>query len=355
MRPLSSLAVAVEAIQPQLVIPCDEFGVRHLHDLFSRSRDKRGLAVNFAALIERSLGSPKSYAVVTSRHDLLNAAYEEGIRVPNMRRVRTIHDLRSWGRDNPFPCVLKADGTFGGLGVRIAHTQEQAEQFFSELDRPHQTIRVLKRLLIYRDPFWIRPWWKRQRPEIIIQSFIPGRPANCAVVCWGGKVLAGLSVEVVASMADVGPATVVRVVDNPEMMLAAERIARRLGLSGFFGLDFIIEEETRAACLIEMNPRCTPLCHLQLGKGRDMISALTAELTGQPLREVPPVTDNDLIAYFPQAWSFSKELLPLSFQDIPQDPELIHALLQPWPERTFFFRLTQAHTKSATLLKFFAR
>jgi hypothetical protein len=101
---------------------------------------------------------------------------------------------------------------------------------------------MLKRVFIYRDPFSIKPWWNRSPQEITVQSFVQGRPANCAVTCWEGKVLAGIAVEVVASVAEVGPATVVRAVDGPEMIAAAERIARRLNLSGFFGLDFMIDE-----------------------------------------------------------------------------------------------------------------
>ena len=128
---------------------------------------------------------------------------------------------------------------------------------------------------------------------------------------------------------------VVRVVEGPEMMVCAERIARRLKLTGFFGLDFMIEEETDATYLIEMNPRGTPLCHLQLGKGRDMVDALWAQLSGQPLREPPPVTQQDLITYFPQAWHGKGNLPALGFQDIPQDePELVREILRPWPDRS---------------------
>src|SRR5204863_8990704 len=88
-------------------------------------------------------------------------------------------------------------------------------------------------------PFWLRPCWNRWQPAVIAQSYLDGRPANCAVVCAEGKVLARVAVEVLVSKEPTAPAAVVRVVDNAEMMLFAERLARRLGLSGFFGLDFM--------------------------------------------------------------------------------------------------------------------
>jgi predicted ATP-grasp superfamily ATP-dependent carboligase len=216
----------------------------------------------------------------------------------------------------------------------------QAEKFFSEITRLFTGTRAIKRMIVNRDPFWLRPWWNNCRPAIIVQSHIQGRPANCAFVCWKGEVLAGIGVEVVSSEGLTGPANIVRVVDNSEMMLAAERIARRLGLSGFFGLDFMIEDWSGATYLIEMNPRCTPLSHLQLGKGRDMIEALGAQLSGRPLQETSPVTQNNMIAYFPQAWQCKSEFLQSSFQDVPQgEPDLVEDLLRPWPDRSLLYRI----------------
>jgi hypothetical protein len=102
----------------------------------------------------------------------------------------------------------------------------------------------------------------------------------------------------------------------------------------------MIEDGGNACYLIEMNPRCTPLSHLQLGKKRDLVAALVAKLLGRPLTEIAPVTEKDLIAYFPQAWHFRSEFLDISFQDIPQgEPKLIEELIRPWPDRSLLYRL----------------
>ena len=137
-----------------------------------------------------------------------------------------------------------------------------------------------------------------------------------------------------------------RIVDNAEMMFAAERIASRLDLSGFFGLDFMIEQGSGATYLIEMNPRTTPLCHLRSGKGRDLAGAFWAQLAGQPFPESAPMTQNQMIAYFPEACD--SELLKSCFQDIPQsEPDLVGELLRPWPNRTLLFRLFNSQKKKA--------
>jgi hypothetical protein len=346
LRPLDSLAAAIEATNPQIVIPCDDRAVEHLHELHARARRPGTSVSSVAALIERSLGPPESYPTVSARYDLLRIAHEEGLRVPATSVIRTAEDLKPWHSQQALPWVVKADGTWGGRGVKIAYTPEQAGQFFRELPRLFGAARALKRLIVNRDPFWLRSWWRRPRLAVSVQSYVQGRPANCAVFCWKGRVLAGFGVEVVSTDGQTGPATVVRVIDNPEMMLCAKRIASRLGLSGFFGLDFIIEDTSGAAYLIEMNPRCTPLCHLQLGKGRDMVEALWAQLSGQALRETPAVTQKAMIAYFPDAWNSQSKFLESSFHDIPLgEPALVQELLRPWQERSFLTRVR----KSATL------
>ncbi|HXB58878.1 MAG TPA: ATP-grasp domain-containing protein [Candidatus Acidoferrales bacterium] len=340
LRPLESLRAAVEAVRPDIIIPSDDRAVGHLHELYDQARQMGSSGHALAALIEKSVGSPDSYPVVSARYDLLKLAREEGLRVPNTEEIKSESDLKSWQERQGFPWVLKADGTGNGCGVRIAQSAEQAGQFLTELTRFYRLGRAIKRMSVNRDPFWLRPWWQGVRPSVIAQSYIDGHPANCGVFCWKGKVLAGIGVEVASETGPMAHASVTRVVDNADMMLCAERIARRLNLSGFFGLDFMIEKGTGLTYLIEMNPRPTRLSSLRLGKGRDLIGALFAQLTGQPLCEAPPVTQKDRIAYFPEAWGSENELLKSSYHDIPEgEDELMQELRQPWPRNTFLWRL----------------
>jgi len=92
-----------------------------------------------------------------------------------------------------------------------------------------------------------------------------------------------------------------------------------------------------------MNPRCTPLSHLALGEGRDPLAALASRLSGKPERARPALTQDDQIAYFPQAWHWDpkSEFLNTSFCDVPySEPELVQELLRvPWPDRSILARL----------------
>ncbi len=345
IRPLESLMRAISASNPDLIIPCDDLGVEHLHELHERARMLGSAGSKLSNLIEYSIGPAASYPVVSRRRELLRVAQEEGVRVPKFKFLSSAEDLKPWTTEHSPPWVLKRDGTFGGRGVRIVQTPEKAEQAFEELTRLFRATRAIKRAIVNRDPFWLRPWWQAQRPSVIVQSYVQGHPANCTFVCWNGEVHAMASVEVLSSDGLTGPASVVRVVKNPDMILAAERLARRLNLSGFFGLDFMIEESSRATFLIEMNPRCTPLSHLQLGEGRDLITALGSRLLGRRLTVPPAVTENDVIAYFPQSAKGKSEVLQSCFQDIPQgESALVEALLKPWPNNSLFYRFVSKLT-----------
>jgi predicted ATP-grasp superfamily ATP-dependent carboligase len=327
---LDSLADAIEASKPDMIVPCDDLGVRHLHRLHASERARQS-RVDIPALIVRSLGPPESYTAVASRYPLLKIAHDVGIRAPETRVVANFMDLKKWHSEQPFPWVLKADGTTGGRGVRIVHTLAEAQGYISDLRRSRGLPPLIKRVTAERDWFLVAQWWEGRsaQPETVVQSYVRGCAANCAVVCWQGEVLAGVGCEVVSTQWPAGPANVIRLVDNAEMMDAAGLIARRLGLSGFFGLDFMIEEGSGAAYLIEMNPRCTPLCHLRLGNARDMIGALSARLTGATPTGQVSITENNQIAYFPHALLRNSEFLSTSYHDVPEgEQELIQELLR---------------------------
>jgi hypothetical protein len=150
-----------------------------------------------------------------------------------------------------------------------------------------------------------------------------------------------IEVEALLTYGATGCASVVQLIENREMKIAAENIAARLGLSGFFGLDFILEKDSERAFLIEMNPRLTPPCYLRLEKGRDLVGAMWASVTGEDLPENVPVTRSNLIVYQPEM---------LGRRDMPQggyypaidgEPELAQELEYPFPSRTILFRLIQ--------------
>jgi hypothetical protein len=122
-----------------------------------------------------------------------------------------------------------------------------------------------------------------------------------------------------------GVATVVRVVDGGAMAAAARSVCRRLQLSGLHGLDFVMDDESGAPRLIEINMRATQTCHLPLGPGRDLPAALLGALTSRAAIPRPARLGPDAIALFPGEWRRdpASPYLSSAFHDLPRDdPEL---------------------------------
>jgi len=339
VRSLQSLHRAILAAKPDLIVPCNDGVVLQLHALHTQQPSLR-------TLIERSLGDPASFPVVESRERLLALAAELGIRTPGTRPVGSGADILNCPRAF---AVLKSDGSTGGNGVAITWDNDEKEAAYNRLSQPLSLATALKRLLVNRDPLSIWRWKAQNRPAIAAQEFVLGSPANTMIACWQGEVLASVTVEVLASQGATGAATVIRFLQNDEIEQASRKLANRLKLSGFFGLDFMLEPTPKGAApnafLIELNPRCTQLGHLVRPHQADLAGLLAAEASGKPIADVPilhPI-ENQVVAFFPQAqaWNPQSPYLTQGFHDVPLDaPALIAELkLEEWPYRQLPARL----------------
>jgi hypothetical protein len=355
LSPLQSLGNAIKAARPSLIVACDDRSVEHLHALHASC-----LAIDpdMAALIERSLGSPCGFEAVQRRSVVIAAANEIGVAAPRMVGIGGLRDLRLTLWEFGLPAVVKLDGTWGGLGVSVVHTQAEAAATYRAMRQRHSLLVALKRLFVDRDTFSLFTWLRHAKPVVNLQQFAPGRPANCAVACWQGEVLACSCVEVVRAQNACGASTIVRRIDNPAMLQMVRAMARELGLSGLCGFDFLIDDASGQVHLLECNPRATPLSHIDLGPGADPLAALAARAFGQ-VREQPaqnagsPNTLPDIIAFFPQCWSLEPDspLLHTCQHDVPwAEPEVVRELVQPpWPERGLLARLLN-HRRNKTPL-----
>ena len=322
---LRAVAAAIEQWSPDLVVPADDRAVAVLHRLHAAASHTR-------ELIERSLGDPRYFEVVEKKSALVRLAAAAGVAVPDTVIVYDLDDLRRRLSHAAFPLVLKVDGTWGGEGVRIVRSAADAERAFVELAARPGWPRIGKQILQHLNFAPLRERLSRRLPTVTLQTFISGRPANRAVACWQGEVLAGVSVEVVQASLDTGPASVVRVIDHPEMAEATAHLVRRLGLSGFCGIDFILDPSGRAH-LIELNARTTTVCYLALDAQSDMTGALYAKLAGTARRPVASMR-HDLITFFPhELWRDPKSrFLVGTYHDVPWDePQLVAAYLRPDP------------------------
>ena len=331
---LRAITSAAQEAPPDLIVPADEWAIDLLRVLHERALQRRTMdARRTIGLIESSLGAPSALAFACQKSRLIELAQREGIGVPSTTVVGDLGDLRRLLERRRFPLVLKLDHSFGGRGVRIVHDRAEAEQGFRELRASAGPVAALKQSIKRCDFACLEGLYQRP-PAISLQQFVEGTPANRAVACLRGTVLAGLSVEAVRTNAANGPATVIRIIDSPAMTDAAEKLVRRLGLSGFVGLDFVIDAKTSEPFFIELNARPTQICHIALDARSDMIGNLAVALGATPpLRRLPNV-GSSTIALFPQeCWrNPDSEYLHAAHHDVPwSTPEFIAAYRLPPP------------------------
>ncbi len=323
VAPLISLRNAIVSWAPSIVVGSDDQAILDLHRLHGRERlSINSVSQRIQKLIEFSLGEPSSFAVAAAKSNFMQVAWASGIRCPETTIIPDEAALVRQLASSTFPIVLKADGSWGGNGVRIASNEQQARRSFHDLMWSNAFTRVAARetpLARYFPPHY--------RRVVTTQPYIAGRPANRAVFCLHGQILNGISVEALATLYETGPATVVRVIDHPEMTRAAAVLVDHLKLSGFVGFDFIIDDEGRA-WLLEMNPRVTPICHLKLRDGTSLPAQLFQHLTGAVTAAKPANPSDEIITLFPQEWlrsPFSPHLTS-GRHDVPwEEPEFIAA------------------------------
>jgi predicted ATP-grasp superfamily ATP-dependent carboligase len=323
------LRAAIRAAQPTLIVPCDDVAVWQLHALHANDTDLR-------PLIELSLGAAEAYPAIQQRGELLRVARSLGIRVPLTQTLNSAEELKDWKFDKA--AVLKLDGTWGGEGVTIVRSLTEATQKFHSAPKTLKAWMAWKRFLVNRHFFALWVWQRRKTSKMTIQEFIPGRPATTMFACWRGEVLASSTVKVLASQAPTGAANVVQVLKNDEIEDAVRLLARKLQLSGFHGLDFVIEEDTDAAYLLELNPRATQLGHLNLSAHGDLAGVMAGKLRNEaPDRIAENQIQNSAIAFFPYAFKSNPGSVYLhqGYHDVPWDePALVSELLcDSWPER----------------------
>jgi hypothetical protein len=330
-RAAASLRRAIEMSQPDLIVPCDDRAVRRLHQLYAEASRTKSWhdSVSIRALIERSLGTPTSFPILRRRDSLAALATLEDVLAPRTDSIRTISELRRWVAEHGLPAMLKLDGTSGGEDVVPLYDPTSLGRAFLGMQLRRVGLSRLKRKDVHL-PF---DYLSDGAPDISVQGFVSGRPANCAVACWRGETLAATAVETVRLQTTLGASSVVRIVEGARMKAAARAIVRHLGLSGMCGFDFMLDA-SGAAHLIEINPRATQINHLRLGAGRDLPTALRLAFEGLPQPVPAPVAEVD-VALFPQEWSrdrSSRYLVAMVYDDVPyEEPELMRRYEYPAP------------------------
>ncbi len=300
LAPMDCLAEAVAAAKPDLIVPCDDLAAR---------------------LVAQRQGEP-----LPARLDFLSRAAEAGAPIAASQGISGEKDVEAAAQTLGLPLVLKLDHSWGGEGVLIAKSRQEAIKAFRRLSRQSR-LRNILRALRGRGTHFLTQALYPVASRISAQQFVSGTAATSSVACWQGKVVASHHFDVRVSTTPTSPASVIAISDCQQMTACAETVARAFTLSGLFGLDYIRDGRGQIH-LLEMNRRATPTMHL----------ALEQDLTASLLRAAgfaasfrPPVTEKKQIALFPREWLRDPVSLWLAraYHDVPwDDPEVMRACVQ---------------------------
>ncbi|HWA88459.1 MAG TPA: ATP-grasp domain-containing protein [Rhizomicrobium sp.] len=330
LRGLASLKRAMEISAPALVLGCDDRAVALLLKLYEREAKDSALA----ALIRRSLGTPENFARMISRSGSMQAATEAGIRAPETVEVADEAALEACLARFGYPAVLKADGSWGGDGVALVRSRDEALAAFAKLMRPASRLRNVARALKRQDAHFLLAAFAPPKQRVSVQRFVSGHSAASAFACWNGEIVGALYYDVLVADGAIGPPNVIRRVDCAEMADASRKVAARFGLTGIYGLDFIRDRRGHVH-LIEINPRPTQGGTLPFGEGRDLPSALASCAARAPAarREAIP---NDVVAFFPAEWQRdpASPYLVSGYHNVPwDDPAVLKNCFAGLPHR----------------------
>lgn len=308
------LAGAMRRIRPRLVLPGDDVTLRMLMWLVldPPAPLRTELLAELTALVVRSLGDPAFYATSVDKAALARLASTIDVPVPPGDSADDERTAVEVAEALGYPVVVRP--AVGTAGAGVARCRDAASVRQAMRDLPQDT-----------------GWTPLGARHALVQRMVSGRHTNHPAVAWQGRELAGFTRFAVKQHPEGGPSSVARYAPHAEIAAANRRLIEALGLTGFVSTEYLIDEGTGVAYLIEINRRMTPATHTGPRAGVDLAAALAAACAGRAWEgptDAPPGTDVTL-ALFPQEWlrDPASTFLATYPTDAPwDDPSLLQAM-----------------------------
>jgi predicted ATP-grasp superfamily ATP-dependent carboligase len=313
-----AFAAMVKATQPRLVVPGDDTAFRLLNAMAtSPPQDMQpALALQLASLIRQSLGEPAHYRTSIDKTALPPAAQSLGLRVPPFAIVTAQADAERFAATHGYPLVLKRNFSSASDGVAICAGPADVAPALAALTGAAR-----------------RDFDPQGGERLLAQAHIAGASRYYPAMAWQGTLLAGYAAEKLEpGPGDSGIPTVQRYHHDASLRAVAAALARGFGISGFFSPEFIVDEKTGDAYLIEINRRLVGGAHRGSPIGVDHWAALHAALQGipSPTRDDLDPEESHVAVHFPQEWLRDPDSRWLRDYpaDVPwDDPKLLEALI----------------------------
>ena len=287
---VATFAAAVRATAPRVVVACDDMAFRLLALLANSSPPgmQPELHLQLASLIRDSLGEPAHYRESIDKTLLPHAAAMSGVLMPPSIVTTEFDEAERFAATHGGQVVLKRGHSSGGDGVEILAGHADLARAFATLRKPN-----------------VLDLGDSDSGRVLVQARITGTIKSYANLAWSGKVLTGYAGERMAIGPDEkGPITVNRYHHDARLRDAVAKLVHGLGMTGLSSFEFIVDDASGDAYLLEINRRLVGGMHRGSDFNVDHAAALLAAVHGRPVltRATLDPDEEHLSVHFPQEW-----------------------------------------------------
>ena len=267
---------AVASFQPDMVLPSSENTVQVLQTyrklLEAGSMD---LSDDLRQKVFDCSFPTNHEKLFFSKIDLLDRLAEQGVRIPAQQELYTIGNADEFVQKHGYPVILKPNFGSGGMGIHICHDEDQ---LFAALGK-----------------------CLNSGNRYCIQQYLGNQTAVIHYVAKEGELVAwNMAYRVKTHPGETGQTSVMRVIDNPEILHAAREICKMVDYNGMGAPQFVVENEGQGrAWLMELNPRMGTYVHLWQKIGTDLALALREAWQGRKVEQKTPQVGLT-VALYPQ-------------------------------------------------------
>jgi carbamoyl-phosphate synthase large subunit len=268
---------------------CEPHGITHVWPL--STEDQAIMALERTARLRDRVviaSAPEVIEVANDKVRLYDVCAAGGLPVPAYHVVRDVASLEAAARalGHPAkPVVLKAALGTGAAGLKIIRAGvPRLDMFHSRLNRD-VTLEVAAAQLD-----GVSPW-----PSLMLTAYLPGEEFSVDVLRFRGAWKGGVVRRRDESL--FGLATDSTVVDRPDVLEAARRVAEHVDVEFVSNVQFRGDEDGRPL-LMEINPRVPGTIGLSVAAGSNLPAVALALAAGRDAVLGAPHIGTRLIRYF---------------------------------------------------------
>jgi len=240
-----------------------------------------------------------------SRQEFREAMDKIGLKTPKSGIARNMDDVRHWGRQIPFPIIIRPAFTMGGSGGGVAYNMEDLEAISAR----GLALSMKSEIMLEQSVLG----WKEFELEVMRDV-----GDNCVIIC---------SIENIDAMGvhtgdsvTVAPAQTLTDDEYQKMRDAALAIMREIGVeTGGSNVQFAVNPADGEMVIIEMNPRVSRSSALASKATGFPIAKIAAKLAvGYTLDEIPNDITRETMASFEPTIDYVVTKIPrFTFEKFP--------------------------------------